>query len=234
MKQKAYDGIKKTELFGRLVENQNKFDDSNYFTIDNIFKYKLSKINFFLGKKNGKEVIYGLQTFYKTKDGQEISSKEYIDKKEEKEDLYVKTFLLRSCDYIREISLHVYDGRITNIGLTTKEHKYFRVGNDEGKGIYLDFENYSNTQNILLYFFGFYRNYLEAIAFAYIPNSLFLWKYRGYFELRVKLQNNQDFKNAILAKYEQLNESDKALYKTCCLYYLTFDCIMKYVLDYFW
>ena len=44
MKQKAYDGIKKTELFGRLVENQNKFDDSNYFTIDNIFKYKLSKI----------------------------------------------------------------------------------------------------------------------------------------------------------------------------------------------
>lgn len=67
MKQKAYDGIKKTELFGRLVENQNKFDDSNYFTIDNIFKYKLSKINFFLGKKMEKKLYMAFKHFIKQK-----------------------------------------------------------------------------------------------------------------------------------------------------------------------
>ena len=68
MEERIYNSIKNTAFFGTIFPDLKKFDDSKYFK-DDLFKYRLSKIKFFLGEKNEKEVILGLQVFYKTNNG---------------------------------------------------------------------------------------------------------------------------------------------------------------------
>ena len=74
------------------------FNDSEYFTKDNLFKYRLSKIKFFIGEKNGKELILGLQAFYINRIGEEISNNEARDKTIK--ELYIKTLQIPPNDYI--------------------------------------------------------------------------------------------------------------------------------------
>jgi hypothetical protein len=65
MKKKILDDIKNIAFFGTVYPDEIKrFDDSHYFNEENLFHYRLSKIKAFIGEKNGKDLILGLQTFY--------------------------------------------------------------------------------------------------------------------------------------------------------------------------
>ena len=92
------DAIKLTAFYGTVYPDKKKYDDSNYFSKDNAIEYRLSKIKFFLGEKNGKEVILGLQAFYKTNNGEEIASEEHRDRTEK--ELDIKTLEISDNDYI--------------------------------------------------------------------------------------------------------------------------------------
>ena len=90
MKEKIFKDIKCTDYYGILYPEQTKrFNDSKYFTKENLFKYRLSKIKFFLGEKNGKESILGLQTFYTNANGKEIANNEERDKEEKELDIKI-------------------------------------------------------------------------------------------------------------------------------------------------
>ena len=90
MKEKIFNDIKDTDLCGILHPDEAKrFDDRNYFTKENLFQYRLSKIKFFLGDKNGKELILGLQTLYTNANGKEIVNEEARDKEEKELDIKI-------------------------------------------------------------------------------------------------------------------------------------------------
>ena len=213
MKERIYESIKRSAIFGTIFPDSKHLDDSKYFNKDNLFKYRFSKIKFYLGEKNEKEIILGLQAFYQTNNGKEIAGEEHRDKTEKEKN--IKILEISQNDYICNFHLKTGDDRITQIRLITKRGKEFIVGSDEGEEKVVDFIN-DNKNNAILYFYVCYRKCLECIGVSYIPINSLKFLTIGYFELKFKLKN-KDFKNAVLSKYEQLSESDKVLYKVCCL-----------------
>ena len=178
--------IKCTAFFGFVCPDETRrFDDSDYLTKEKLFQYKLSEIKFFLGQKNGKESILGLQTTYTKKTGEKIVNEEARDKAEK--ELDIKIFEIPSNDYICNLFLKTGDERITQIKLVTKKGKEFVVGCDEGEERIIDFIN-DNKEHIILAFFGGYRKVLEALGAVYIPIKDYLVNSRGYFELKIKMK----------------------------------------------
>ena len=83
MKEKIAEEIKCTAFFGTVYPDEIKrFDDTSFCTKDNLFQNRLSQIRFFVGEKNGKELILGLQTFYSNVNGKDIPNEEARDKSE--------------------------------------------------------------------------------------------------------------------------------------------------------
>ena len=227
MKVKIFNEIEETAFFGTVFNEETKFfKDSNYFSLENLFKYKLSKIKFFLGEKNGKELILGLQTFYTTSNGKEIANEEYRDKNEK--ELNIKTLKIHPGDYICNFELRRGDDRITQIKFTTKKGIEFVVGSDEGEEMKVDFIN-DNKDFVILYLHGGYRKCLECISAGYIPVKSYLGDTLGYFELKMRVKDEK-FKNNIQAKINEFTESDKVLFRVCSLEDKLFNSIIKYCL----
>ena len=227
MKAKIFDEIKCTAFFGTVYPDEIKrFDDNQYCNKENLFQNRLSKIKFFIGEKNGKELILGLQTFYTNSNGKEIANEEARDKTEK--ELDIRTFDIPPNDYICNFFLKAGDDRITQIKLVTKKGKEFIVGSDEGEEKIVDYIN-DNKDFIILYFFGGYRKCLEALAAGYIPIKSYLGNTIGYFELKRKVKD-KSFKDAIEAKLNQLSESDKVLFRVCNLPDSCFNSIIRFCL----
>ena len=227
MKDQIFQKIKSTAFFGTIYPDEvRRFDDKDYYSKENLFQYRLSKIKFFLGDKNGKEIILGLQTFYVNINGKEQANEEARDKTEKETD--IKTFEIAQNDYICNFFLKKGDDRITQIRLVTKKGKDITVGSDEGEDTIVDFIN-DNKDHIILFFFGGYRKCLECIAAGYIPIKDYLGNTRGYFELKRKLKD-QTFKDAIQSKLNKLSESDRILFRVCNLPDSCFNSIIKFCL----
>ena len=227
MKEKIAEEIKNTAFFGTVYPDEIKrFDDSRFCSKENLFQNRLSQIKFFVGEKNGKELILGLQTFYSNVNGKDIPNEEARDKTEK--ELDIKTLKIPPNDYICNFFLSTGDDRITSVKLVTKKGTEFKVGSDEGEEKVVDFIN-DNKDYVILYFFGGYRKCLEALAAGYIPLKSYLGTTLGYFELKKKVKN-QAFKEAIEAKMNQLSESDKILFKVCLLPDSCFNSIIRYCL----
>ena len=218
--------INNTDLFGVLHLDANRFDDEKYFTKENAFNYRLSKIRFFLGNNEGKESILGLQTFYKNKEGIEIASEKAKDEKEK--ELDIKAIEIPPNDYICNFYLRAGDENITQIELVTYKGKKLIIGSKEGEDKYLEIIN-DNKDNIILSFFGAYRKSLEAIGLKFINIKDYLGNSRGFFELKIKLKKKA-FRNAIKGKIDSLSKSDKVLFRVCNLPENCFNSIIKYCL----
>ena len=158
------DKIRCTAFFGTIFPNaeQKRFDDTNYFNRENIFHYRLSKIRFFLGEKDNRPIILGLQTFFKDFYGKEFISEEARDDSEKEID--IKDLDIPSNDYICNFHLRVGSERITQIRLKTIKGKEFIVGSDEGDEKVLDYINDTNEYMILFFFvFNIMNKYPKLI-----------------------------------------------------------------------
>ena len=227
MKKKILDDIKCTAFFGTVYPDEIKrFDDSQYFNEGNLFHYRLSKIKAFMGEKNGKELILGLQTFYTDLNGKEIANVEARDKNEK--ELDIKVLEIAPNDYICHFYLKAGDDRITQLKFVTRKGKEFIAGSDEGEEKIIEFINDKNDY-IILYLFGGYRKCLEAIAAGYIPLKSYLGNTAGYFQLKKKMKE-ESFRKAIEAKLKDLSNSDVVLYKVCLLPDPCFNSIIRYCL----
>ena len=222
------DKIKLTAFFGTIFPNaeQKRFDDTNYFNRENIFHYRLSKIRFFLGEKDNKPVIQGLQTYFKDFYGKEFVSEEARDATEK--ELDIKDLDIPSNDFICNFHLRIGNERVTQIKLKTIKGKEFVVGSDEGEEKIVDHIN-DNKDHMILFFFGAYRKCLEAIAAGYIKIKIYLAPTIGFFELRKKYKN-KFFKQKIEETLDKLNDKDKVLFKVCGLPENCFNSVIKYCL----
>lgn len=226
MKDKIFEEIKNTAFFGTIFPEIKRFDDTHYCTKENLFQNRLSKIKVFLGEKNGKPLILGLQTTYMTINGKEMVNEEARDKTEKEID--IKTLEIPSNDYICNFFLRAGDDRITQLKFVTKKGTELLAGSDEGEEKIVDFIN-DNKDHIILFFLGGYRKCLEAIGAGYIPIKSYLGNTKGYFELRKKLKD-QTFKNTVESKLNSLDESDRILFRVCNLSDSCFNSIIKYCL----
>ena len=225
MVDKIIEHISNTSIFGVIYPDEIKrFDDSHYASKEKLFQYRLSEIKFFLGERNGKESILGLQTTYTKITGEKIVNEEARDKVEK--ELDIKIFEIPSNDYICNFFLKVGDDRITQIKLVTKKGKEFVVGCEEGEERIVDFIN-NNKNYMILAFFGGYRKVLEALGAYYIPIKEYLGNSRGYFELKRKMKK-KDFKDNI--NLNKLKHSDQVLFRVCNLPDNCFNSIIKYCL----
>ena len=227
MKKKILDDIKNIAFFGTVYPDEIKrFDDSHYFNEENLFHYRLSKIKAFIGEKNGKELILGLQTFYTDLNGKEIANAEARDKAEK--ELDIKVLEIAPNDYICHFYIRAGDDRITQLKFVTRKGKEFIVGSDEGEEKFVEFIN-DNNDFIILYFFGGYRKCLEAIAAGYIPLKSYLGNTAGYFQLKRKMKE-ESFRKAVEAKLKDLSNSDVVLYRVCLLPDPCFNSIIRFCL----
>ena len=226
MKKKIHDEIKHIPYYGYVFPDIKRFDDNNYFTEENIFKYRLSKIKFFLGEKNGKELILGLQTFFTDYQGKEIANEEARDKTEK--ELDIKILEIPQSDYICNFFLKMGDDHITQIRIVTKKGKELIVGSDEGEEKIVDYID-DNKNHIILFLFGGYRKCLETISAGYIPIKSYLGNSIGFFELRRKVKD-PTFKKAIEDKLSQFDEKDRILFKICNLPESCFNSIIRFCL----
>ena len=226
MKDKIFDAIKNTAFFGTVFPDIKRFDDSKFCSKENLFQFRLSQIKFFVGEKNGKNLILGLQTTYTSLDGKITVNEEARDKTEKEVD--IKILDIPQNDYICNFFLKSGDDHITQVRLVTKKGKEFIVGCDEGEEKIVDFID-DNKDHIILYFFGGYRKCLESLAAGYIPIKTYLGNTRGYFELKRKMKE-QSFKDAISAKLKSLSESDQVLFRVCNLPDSCFNSVIKYCL----
>ena len=228
MEEKIFENIRHTAFIGTIYSNEiRRFEHFSFKK--NCLDYRLSKIKFFLGDENGKEIILGLQSFYKNrKNNEEIISEESRNKTIKV--INIKDFEIPYNDYICKFYLKRDDDGITQIKLITKKGKIIIVGEDEGEEVIMDFIN-DNKNHMIIGFIGAYSNHLDVISASYINfRYYYLLLTIGYFELKKKVKNKL-FKKNIEAKYNQLNESDKALFKASCLRSDLFFSIIKYILN---
>ena len=218
------DKINYTPFYGTIFQKSKNFDYKNYFNKENIFHYRLYKLIFYLGEKDNKTAIIGLQQIFKNNYGKEIESEKMVLNEDNIVD--IKKFEISSNDYLCNCFIKTGDDRITQIKIRTIKGNELIIGSEEGENIIIDNLNDKND-NMILFFFGNYNNYLEAFGIYYIPIKNYLEPFLGFFELRKKYKN-KIFKKNIEDKIENFKIEDKVLWKVCSLPENCFNCIIKF------
>ena len=224
MKNRVAENIKSIGVYGVLhFDKTKRFYDDKFSTKENLYKYRISKIKVFLGEK---DTILGLQTFFKDTKGEEIPGEEGRDKSIKEID--VRTLEIAPNDFLCNMHIFVGEDYITKLKFVTKKGKELEVGEEGGEDRIASVIN-ANKDKIILSLFGGYDKRLELISCKYLPIKDYLGPTIGYFELKKKLKR-ENFKNKIIENLSNLSESDKVLFKTCCLPDNVFNEIIKYCL----
>lgn len=224
MKDKVVNHIKSIGVYGVLHYNETqRFYDDEFSTKENIYQYRISKIKVFIGERN---IILGVQTFYKNLKGDEVAGAEGRDKSVK--ELDIKTLEIPPNDFLCNLNIWVGDDYITKLKFGTRKGKELIVGTDEGEDKIISEIN-TNKDKIILSLFGGYRKSLELLSCKYLPLNIYLGPTMGYFQLKKKLKH-EDFKKKIMDNLESLSLSDKVLFKACCLPDNAFNEIIKYCL----
>ena len=222
MKDEIFKEIKGIGVFGVIHHNETKrFDDKNFISKENIYQYRISKINAFLNK-NGN--ILGLQAFYKNLNGEEVAGAEGRDNT--KKEYTIKTLEIPSDDFLCNIHIFVGDDYIAKLKFMTKKGKELEAGIEGGKYVPVVF--LKNKDKVILYLSGGYIEKLECISCKCLPYNKYLRPILGFFELRKKLKINK-FKENIKNKLSELDNPSQALFRVCCLPVHIFNKIIKYI-----
>ena len=224
MKDYIFEKVKSIAIIGIYhVGETHRFNDDIFSTRENIYEYRISRIKVFIGENNS---IRGLQAFYKNKKGEVVPGTEGRDINIK--ELDIKILDIPPNDYLCNLRIFVGDDYISKLIFTTRTGKELIVGNDDGEEISIYSLN-SNKDNIILNIAGGYRDHLDLFTSKYINIYDYLVATTiGYFELKKKLRK-EDFKQKILKNFNNLSESNKALFHACCLTNDVFKEIFKYL-----
>ena len=210
MKKSISEKIKFTSLAGTCTHLQTKrFKDENFSTKENMFQYRLSKIQIFQGEKNK---ILGIQSFYKNSKNEEVPGQLGYD--ESLKALNLIKFEIPSNDYLCNLNIFRNDEGVSQIKLSTKKGKELTVG-EGGEDTKMSYLN-DNKDNIILSISGGYNKQLELLGCRYINMNDYFGHTLGYFELRIRMKN-EIFKNKILSNQDKYRNSDQVLIKVCFL-----------------
>ena len=208
--------------YGWVYQDTKTFDDMQNIFKDKYLQQKIIKLKIWSGKKDGSDVIYGIQAFYKN-----INTGKLTITDEYKGDGFqtVEEFNIKSNEYLNKFYVR-FDTEITRVGFETNKGNKFIVGDGKGEDKYIKI---NDGNNIIITIYGCYNKYLEAIGVGYVERNWYLKKMCfGYFELRFKFKKDENFKNEWLKKYDNLNLFEKALLKTCILPDAAFTQIIRF------
>ena len=204
------DKVKSTPPIGTVDYGKTKYySDDDFSSTDNIFHYHLSKIHIFIGEKNK---ILGIQSFYKNSKKGEIAGK--LGYNESIKVLNLIKFEIPSNDNICNMNVFRSEEGVAKIKFMTRKGKELTVG-EGGEDTKLSELN-SNKENIILCISGGYSDQLDLIRCKYIKMSDYFGNSLGFFELRMKMQNEK-FKDKIITNMNKYQDSDQTLIKACLL-----------------
>ena len=209
--------------FGWNYQDSKFFNDKDFLG-ENYLYYKIIKIKIWSGKIDSKDIINGVQVFYKNiLDGNIITPGEY--KGDEGCD-NVYEFEIKSNEYLINFHIRV-DDYITQVGFETNKGNKILVGGTIGE----DKPILSNGgDNIILFLYGSYNNCLHSLGAGYINKKDYLKiLFIGYFQLNYKLNNDKEFREEWIKKENLLNENDRILLKVCLFPEDIFEKVIKYV-----
>ena len=209
--------------YGWVYQDSKSFDDMQNIFKEKYLQQKIIKLKIWSGKKDGSDVIYGIQAFYKN-----INTGKLTITDEYKGDGFqtVEEFNIKSNEYLNKFYVRFDTELITRVGFETNKGNKFIVGDGKGEDKYIKI---NDGNNIIITIYGCYNKYLEAIGVGYVERNWYLKKMCfGYFELRFKFKKDENFKNEWLKKYDNLNLFEKALLKTCILPDAAFTQIIRF------
>ena len=219
-------GIRATCNYG-TVEESSKYYDVKDEVGKSILDYRLTKIKCQL-KSN--DAIYGIQFYYRNiNTGKEVA---LINVKAKETDLIEQEMTFGVEEIVDFRSWLSDEIKLIGFEVTTNRGRIqkFGYGNDEQLRICPDFEGNNNTivgfgvtaddKNRVT---GIYAYYLNKKTYAF-------YLYSGVFSLRIKAKD-ENYKKKYDAKFPNMSEKYKILYKVCCLPDNQFYNIIKYALS---
>ena len=200
-----------TAMYGTVYQDSHLWEDKDYFENDGTPLFRLSKLKIWTGKLENKEVIVGMQTFYKNLNNLKDETKgEMRDKELEFDDC--KEIEVAPNDFIINFNFNVGNEVISYMKFKTIKGKVYEFGTaDFGESKITKLSD--GRENVLLYFSGRYRKHLECIAAGFIDLTKYLINSRGFFELRKKLKKNVEFKNIVVKNKDKYDKADRILIK---------------------
>ena len=221
-KQLIYDKIKWIPNYGILPnEKISRFKDDDKSSLENLFKYRLSKICIYIDSNNN---IIGIHSFFKNTNNEEIPGEPGYDKNNK--DLNFEKLEIAPNDYVCYLNIFVGSDYITKLVFKTKKGKVLSVG-EGGEEKIISAINKTQDNIILNLSGGYYKNKLCLLSCKYINIQEYYANSIGYFELKRKFKN-QEFKNNILSNLDNYNEKDRVLIRVCLLPDSCFDVVILY------
>ena len=210
--------------FGWIYQNSKHFNDKDFLG-DNYLYYKIQKIKIWSGKKDSKDIINGIQVWYKNiLDGKLVTPGEF--KGDEGNDNVVE-FEVKPNEYLTDFHVRI-DTEVTQVGFETNKHNNILVGGTQGEDKII---NSNGGDNIIVFLYGAYDNLLHALGVGYVNKKDYMKTlFIGFFQLRHKLKKDEAFKKKCAEIESTLAESDKVLLTTCLLPDDAFKKIMKFCL----
>ena len=210
--------------FGWIYQNSKHFNDKDFLG-DNYLYYKIQKIKIWSGKKDSKDIINGIQVWYKNiLDGKLVTPGEF--KGDEGNDNVVE-FEVKPNEYLTDFHIRI-DTEVTQVGFETNKHNNILVGGTQGEDKII---NSNGGENIIVFLYGAYDNLLHALGVGYVNKKDYMKTlFIGFFQLRHKLKKDEAFKKKCAEIESTLAESDKVLLTTCLLPDDAFKKIMKFCL----
>ena len=210
--------------FGWISQNSKHFNDKDFLG-DNYLYYKIQKIKIWSGKKDYKDIINGIQVWYKNKlDGKLVTPGEF--KGDEGNDNVVE-FEVKPNEYLTDFHIRI-DTEVTQVGFETNKHNNILVGGTQGEDKII---NSNGGDNIIVFLYGAYDNLLHALGVGYVNKKDYMKTlFIGFFQLRHKLKKDEAFKKKCAEIESTLAESDKVLLRTCLLPDTAFNEIIKFCL----
>ena len=210
--------------FGWIYQNSKHFNDKDFLG-DNYLYYKIQKIKIWSGKKDSKDIINGIQVWYKNiLDGKLVTPGEF--KGDEGNDNVVE-FEVKPNEYLTDFHIRI-DTEVTQVGFETNKHNNILVGGTQGEDKII---NSNGGENIIVFLYGAYENVLHSLGVGFVNKKDYMKTlFIGFFQLRHKLKKDETFKKTWIEKEKDLKEDDKVLLRTCLLPDTAFNEIIKFCL----
>ena len=154
--------IKRTAKFGWIFQESIYFDDMKLLTEDKYNRYTLTRIKVWVGKKDDRVVIQGIQSFFKDiQTGEEITEGERRDS--QKPFTSTHEFKLENNEYIVDFIIRFYT-EITEIGFVTNKGRTEKWGGQAGE---LKNPHLTGAGKMVRGIFGYYSDVLTSCGVLY-------------------------------------------------------------------
>lgn len=218
--------IKHTSNYGE-INSESKFWNDYEEMGDDLSNYKIIKIKIYKGIYKEKEAIFGISYTLKNRLTGEI--KPEIIHKGSMNFLEVKEFVIKGDDYLTDFHIRFPEkgDYISHLGFSTNKKDHFLFGTNDGEDKKI---NSNGGKNIIIGTFGNTNEKLDSMGCFYISKKDYIMKTSllSLIILRVKIKNDEKFKEEWNKKYKELPIEYQYLWKAVILPDSSFYQILDY------